>query len=334
MQSVRLHGVGDLRFEQIPDPLPPRENEVTLSVTVAGICGSDLHNYKTGAWITRAPSVAGHEFTGRVSAIGPGVNHVAVGDRVVVDSRQICGTCEACLDGLGQVCTSLGFLGEVIDGGFAEAVTIPARNVIKAPEGVPDRVLAMAEPLAVALHALNLMSVPSGAEIIVAGCGPIGGLVALLATLRGHAVQIIDQNAGRTALVAAATGSTVTTLEDLQRHRFRFAIDTTGNAHVIRALLGSIAGASRLGLVGIGKPAEIVDPVHLVEREIALIGCHAFGEELEEVVAMLHDLKDHLDPFIADIVKPEAVPAVYDALLAGDATGIKTLICLGKPDVD
>lgn len=334
MKAIRLHGVGDLRFEQVPAPLPPQEKEVTLSVSVAGICGSDLHNYKTGAWIIRAPSVAGHEFTGTVAAIGTGVDHVAVGDRVVVDSRHICGTCEACLDGLGQVCTSLGFLGEIIDGGFAEAVTIPARNVIKAPAGVPDRFLALAEPLAVALHALNLMSVPCGAEVIVAGCGPIGGLVTLLATLKGHPVRIIDQNAGRTALIAEATGASVTTLEDLQGHRFRFAIDTTGNAHVIRALLDSIAGASRLGLVGIGKPAEIVNPVHLVEREIGLIGCHGFGGELAEVAAMLPDLKDHLDPFIADIIELEAVPATYDALLAGDAAGIKTLICLGEADVE
>lgn len=334
MKAVRLHGIGDLRFEQVPAPLPPQENEVTLSVSVAGICGSDLHNYKTGAWITRAPSVAGHEFTGTVTAIGTAVDHVAVGDRVVVDSRHICGTCEACLDGLGQVCTSLGFLGEIIDGGFAEAVTIPARNVIKAPDGVADRFLAMAEPLAVALHALNLMSVPDGAEIIVTGCGPIGGLVTLLATLKDHPVRIIDQNAGRTALIAKATGASVTTLDGLQGHRFRFAIDTTGSAHVIRSLLDSIAGASRLGLVGIGKPAEIINPVQLVEREIALVGCHAFGGELVEIATMLPDLKDHLDPFIADLIELKAVPATYDALLTGKATGIKTLIRPGEPDAE
>lgn len=329
MKAIRLHGVGDLRFEQVPAPLPPEDREVTLSVAVAGICGSDLHNYKTGAWITRAPSVAGHEFSGTVTAIGTGVDHVAPGDRVVVDSRHICGTCDACLDGVGQVCAALGFLGEVIDGGFAESVTIPARNVIKAPEGVAHRFLAMAEPLAVALHALNLVSVPDGADLVVAGCGPIGALVTLLATRKGHPVRIIDQNAGRSAVVAEATGASVTTLKDLPGRRFRFAIDTTGNAHVIRGLLHSIAGASRLGLVGIGKPAEIIDPVHLVEREITLIGCHAFGDELTEAAAMLPDLKDHLDPFIADTIGLDAVPAAYETLLAGRAAGIKTLIHVG-----
>jgi (R,R)-butanediol dehydrogenase/meso-butanediol dehydrogenase/diacetyl reductase len=144
MQSVRLHAKGDLRVEQIADPKPPAKNEVTLAVAVAGICGSDLHNYKTGAWISRSPSVAGHEFSGIVTALGAGVDHVALGDRVLVDSRVLCGRCAACQAGRGQVCDSLGFVGEVIDGGFAEAVTLPSRNVMRAPDGVPDRHLALA----------------------------------------------------------------------------------------------------------------------------------------------------------------------------------------------
>ncbi|WP_244439764.1 zinc-dependent alcohol dehydrogenase [Nitratireductor aquibiodomus] len=229
MEAVRLHGVGDLRHETVTAPAAPERDEVTLAVSVAGICGSDLHNYRTGAWISRAPSVAGHEFTGSVTALGEGVSHVAIGDRVIVDSRWTCGTCQACRNGVRQVCTNLGFLGEVIDGGFAEQVTLPARNVIKAPAGVADRYLAMAEPLAVALHALNLMDMPKGAEIVVAGCGPIGGLITLLATRAGHPVKILDRDNARTALVAEATRAEVTSFEALSDHYYRHAIDTTGS---------------------------------------------------------------------------------------------------------
>ena len=329
MEAVRLYGVGDLRHDTVASPAAPAPDEVTLAVSVAGICGSDLHNYRTGAWISRAPSIAGHEFAGTVTAIGESVSHVAVGDRVIVDSRYTCGRCKACRGGVGQVCTELGFLGEVIDGGFAEHVTLPGRNVLKAPEGVADRHLAMAEPLAVALHALNLMHVPEGAEIIVAGCGPIGGLITLLATRAGHPVRIVDRNAARTALLAEATGATVTDLDALADHYYRYAIDTTGNSHVIKGLVSTIAGASRLGLVGIGTPADIIDPVHLVEREIALIGCHAFNDELATIGKMLPDLAPHLDPFIESMISLADVPTTYDRLLAGEATGIKTLIKIG-----
>lgn len=147
MRAVRLHAIRDLRVEDVPAPAPPGAGEVTLAVTAAGICGSDLHNYATGAWITRAPSIAGHEFSGVVRAVGPGVTHLRPGQRAVVDSRYLCGDCPACRAGRGQVCENLGFLGEAIDGGFAEAVTLPGRNLIPAPDGVPDAQLAMAEPL-------------------------------------------------------------------------------------------------------------------------------------------------------------------------------------------
>ncbi len=334
MRAVRLHATQDLRFEHIDLPRAPERDEATLSVTTAGICGSDLHNYLTGAWITRAPSVAGHEFTGIVTRVGDAVNHVAVGDRVIVDSRHICGTCPACLDGTAQVCESLGFLGEVIDGGFAEEVTLPARNLLKAPDAVPDRHLALAEPLAVALHALNVLGAPAGAEIVVTGAGPIGGFVTLLARRSGHPVAILDRNGQRAGLVAQATGARVVTPDRLTDMRFRYVVETTGSQHVIRAMLGNIAGASRVALVGIGMPAGIIDPVHLVEREIAVMGCHAFGNELEEIRDLLPELSPRLDPFIAAQIPLEDVPNAYTRLAAGNADGIKTIIICGNNHAD
>lgn len=324
MRAVRLHAARDLRFETVEAPLPPGPGEVTLAVTAAGICGSDLHNYATGAWISRAPSVAGHEFTGIVTALGAGVEHVSSGQRVIVDSRHVCGECPACREGDAQVCENLGFLGEIIDGGFAEAVTLPGRNVVAAPEGVADRHLAMVEPLAVALHALRRLDAPEGAEIVIAGCGPIGGFTALLATRMGHPVRVIERNDARAALVAEVTGAVRTDLETLPR--FRHAIDTTGHAAVIGGLLERIAGCSRLALVGIGAPREVLDPVQLVEREITLLGCHAYAGEFLEIGPMLPGLAEALDAFTAACIRLEEVPAAYEALLSGSATGLKTII--------
>lgn len=322
MRAVRLHAVGDLRFEHIDVPLPPQAGEVTLAVSAAGICGSDLHNFKTGAWITRAPSVAGHEFTGTITALGDGVDHVAPGDRVVVDSRHLCGQCPACRDGRGQVCSRLGFLGEAIDGGFAEAVTLPARNVMKAAD-VPDRHLAMAEPLAVALHALNRLAAPSEAPILVAGCGPIGGLVALLARRAGHPVTVMDRNPFRARLVADTVGAQIAP-DDLPR--FRFALDTTGHASVIAALIAALEGCGTLALVGIGRPGPVIDPVHLVEREITLVGCHAFGDELARINQLLPELSPTLDAFIAEEISLSEVPKSYARHIEGQISGLKTII--------
>lgn len=329
MQAVRLYAKGDLRVEDISAPAPPGPGWVTLSVTAAGICGSDLHNYRTGAWITRAPSVAGHEFTGIVVACGADVGHVAVGARVIVDSRHSCGQCPACADGVGQVCEQLGFLGEVIDGGFAEAVTLPARNVLPAPAGVPDRHLAMAEPLAVALHALNKLAPTAGAPIVVTGCGPIGGLVALLAARAGHKVGVVDQNAQRAALVARTVGGQVLDADLFGGWRFRFAVETTGHPAVLGALMGRIAGASAIALVGIGHGGLEVQPTRLVEKELSLIGCHAFGAALAQAAARLPDLCPALDAFIAEVIDLADVPAAYARHLAGQVAGLKTIIRCG-----
>lgn len=330
MRAVRLHGPGDLRVEEVETPPAPGPGQVLVGVALAGICGSDLHNYRTGAWISRAPSVAGHEFTGRVCAVGTDVRHVAPGDRVYVDSRYLCGTCAACRAGLGQVCENLGFIGEAIDGGFAEAALLPAGNVGRAPEGVPYRHLAMAEPLAVALHAVTRLQAPEGAPVIVTGCGPIGALVAILAARTGNPVMLIDRDAGRRALVADIVGGQEADLDgDWGREPPRHAIDTTGAPAVISTLIERLGGGGGLALVGIGEGQLQLDPVKLVEKDMSLVGCHAFADELAPAVAMLANLEPALDRLITAPIDLDAVPQAYQRQLSGEPGPLKVLIACG-----
>ena len=84
MKAVRLYEKGVLRVEEVAPPSSPEPGWASLKVIMAGICGSDIHNFKTGQWITRSPSIAGHEFTGVVTALGTGVENVRVGDMIVV----------------------------------------------------------------------------------------------------------------------------------------------------------------------------------------------------------------------------------------------------------
>lgn len=330
MRAVRLHAIGDLRVEEIPPPLPPKPGEVSLKLAAASICGSDLHNFKTGAWISRRPCVAGHEFTGMVSAVGEGVTHVAPGQRVIVDSRWTCADCPACRAGRGQVCEQLGYLGEVIDGGFAEAVTLPARNVIAAPAHVPDRHLTMAEPLAVALHALRRLNPSPGEALAITGCGAIGGLVALLASRAGHPVKLIDRNKNRTSLVAQVTGAEIITLDELAALRINYAVESTGSHAVLAALVNGIAGCGSIAVVGIGNAAPVIDPVKLVERELSLLGCHAFtNQDMQDIHEMLPALSRVLDAFIAEQIPLSAVPDAYGRHLAGAVDGLKSIIICG-----
>src|SRR3569833_324730 len=155
MRAVRFHGIGKLTVEDIAPPSSPGAGAVHLKVLAAGICGSDLHNFKTGQWIAHLPVTPGHELTAEVLAIGAGVTGLAPGDRVVADSRAPCGTCEQCRVGRPILCLKLGYVGEVCDGGFAEEVVLPERGLLKIDPTIPPEVAALSEPLAVALHAIK-----------------------------------------------------------------------------------------------------------------------------------------------------------------------------------
>src|SRR5688572_31458470 len=185
MRAVRLHGIGDLRVEEVPPPAAPEPGWAGLKVLAAGICGSDLHNFRTGQWISRAPSTPGHELCGEITAVGAGVEGLSVGDRVVAASRFRCGTCEACRAGRPNLCERLGYVGEVCDGGFAEELILPVRLLHKVPGFLDPAIAATAEPLAVALHTVHRLTIPRSKPVLVVGCGPIGGLAALVLAHKG-----------------------------------------------------------------------------------------------------------------------------------------------------
>jgi (R,R)-butanediol dehydrogenase/meso-butanediol dehydrogenase/diacetyl reductase len=337
MKAVRLHAAGDLRVEDIDPPGPPEPGWVRLDVAAAGICGSDLHNFRTGQWISRSPSVAGHEFAGVITAVGQGVSGFEVGDTVVADSRFWCGECENCRAGRPNVCTRLGFVGEVCDGGFAEATVLPARLLAKHEPSLDPAIAAMAEPLAVALHAVRKQAVRSGEPVLIIGCGPIGGLAALLLSrLHDGPLLVADRNEARARLVAEAAGATVVELNAasiagcLAHRPLRHALDATGDAGVLKTVLSLLAGGGSVALVGISHAPVDLDLNTLVEREISLVGCHAFIDELPEAVALLPDLAPALAGLIDAEITLDEVPAAYQRLLAGQARGLKTIIRIGR----
>lgn len=333
MKAVRLHDVQDLRVEDVAPPPPPPAGYVNLRVRAAGICGSDLHNYMTGQWISRRPSTAGHEFCGEVIAVGDGVTDFQIGDYVSVDSRVWCGDCPACRGGRPMICEQLGFVGEVCDGGFAEQVQLPTRLLVKHDRALRPHIAAMAEPLAVALHAVRRLALPKGEPVLVIGCGTIGGLAALLLSrLHDRVLMLADRNAERQALVAEVTGARPITMdrfaieEVLGLERLRYALDATGNVEAIRAGLELMSGGGNLALVGIGHGLLNLDPNDLVEREIGLIGCHAFNDELSEAVAMLPSLADALDRFCEPIASLDDIPATYERLIRQGSPKLKAVV--------
>nr|WP_306266148.1 zinc-binding dehydrogenase [Pararhizobium sp. IMCC3301] len=332
MKAVRLYDPLDLRCETVamaPDPGP---DEVRVRVAYAGICGSDIHNFKTGQWITRRPSIAGHEFSGWVDAIGKNISKFSIGDKIVVDSRFYCGKCVNCCSGKTHLCENLGFVGEAIDGGFAEFSTLPAKLLLKCAADARLDIVALAEPLAVALHALKRLALPDDEPLLIIGCGPIGALAAIAANcLSPRPLLICDVNAARVSHTAKLSGATPVDLSSLRQfdnpagQPLRYVLDTTGNVGVISSLIQSLTGCS-IGLVGIGSGDLTFDPVMLVEREITVLGCHAFFDELRQAVDLLQSKPEKFEAVIGQKITLDQTLQSYQSIASGQSAAIKTLI--------
>lgn len=333
MRAIRFHKPLDLRLEEVPAPGAPGPGEVLLAVRAAGICGSDLHNYRTGMWVAELPVTPGHEFSGEVLAVGDGVTVLAMGDLAVADSRVSCGNCPACAEGRFNHCTKLGFVGEVCDGGFAEQVILPASGLLKAPAGLAPEIAAMSEPLAVALHALRRLDPAPGQPVLVVGGGTIGGLVALLLAAHGFGpILLAERNAERAALLAEVVGTRTVPLEAEAIRAAcggqapRYCLDATGSLDVLRFLLKTTANGGRIALVGIFHGEGTLDPNLIVERELDLRGCSVYATEQAEALSLLPGLADKLARLAEAPIGLAEVPAAYERLLRGESGKLKMLI--------
>jgi (R,R)-butanediol dehydrogenase/meso-butanediol dehydrogenase/diacetyl reductase len=328
MRAVRFHGIGKLTVEDIAPPSPPGAGEVHLKVLAAGICGSDLHNYKTGQWIAHLPVTPGHEFTAEVLAVGAGVVDLMPGDRVVADSRAPCGSCVECKAGRANLCLKLGYVGEVCDGGFAEETVLPARGLLKVDASIPPQVAALAEPLAVALHAIKRAQPVEGKPVLVAGAGPVGGLACLLLKHLGFGpVLFAERNAGRRDLVRDVTGAVPAELDAVAIGQpFDCAIEATGVGAVLDKLIALAGPAARIALVGIPSGPAAINAIAVVERELELKGCSAFRDELPEAVRLLKELEAPLARLVEDPIGLDQVPEAYQRLIDGGSARLKTIV--------
>lgn len=221
---------GAVEVRHLPDPRPG-PGEALVRVAACGICGSDLHAYQydPGYETMRIPVVLGHEFAGVVEEIGPAVDAVRPGDRVVMIAIQGCLRCDLCQAGKPHLCHRREVQGLHRDGGMAERVAVREPFLVPVPAGLDLRAAALAEPLSVAVHAVHdRCAVHPGDRVVVTGPGPIGLLCALVARLAGGEV-----------LVAGAAADAATRLPAAARFGFPVAnVEETPLREAIRAAFG------------------------------------------------------------------------------------------------
>jgi L-iditol 2-dehydrogenase len=250
LRALRLHGPNELRLHDEPEP-SPAPGEVLVRVTAVGLCGSDRH------WVLEGgigdaqlehPLVLGHEFAG-VIASGP-----HEGQRVAVDPAVPCGVCEACAAGLEHLCPAVRFAGHgPTDGALRALLAWPEHLVHPVPETLSDVEAALAEPLGVALHALDLGHVRPGAGAGVFGCGPLGLLLVQLLRMVGASPIVATDVLAHRVAAAEELGATHAVLagELALDEGLEVAFEAAGDDGAVDEAVASLRPGGRLVLVGI-----------------------------------------------------------------------------------
>jgi L-iditol 2-dehydrogenase len=193
MRVSRLHGIRDLRMEELPPPTPG-PGEVLLRVAAVGVCGSDVHYYlegRIGDAVVSEPLILGHEFSAQVAELSPRahsgrVDGLEIGQLVAVEPGISCGRCEPCRHGHPNLCPHVRYCGTPpIDGVFTEYAVMPAANCYPLPQGFGPGEGALLEPLGIAIHSVDLAHLKAGQTVAVLGAGPIGLLIAAVARAAG-----------------------------------------------------------------------------------------------------------------------------------------------------
>ena len=217
MKACVLHAVGDLRYEDVPNP-EPREGEVLLEIRASGICGSDIARVFTKGTY-RFPTIPGHEFAGEIVETGKGVSSSYLGLRAAVFPLIPCRMCDMCEVGEYASCRNYNYFGSRCDGGFAERIAVPVWNLVLADQTLSFEEAAMVEPAAVALHALNRARIRPGDWVAVYGAGPIGLMVGEFAKIAGASNVILVDIDDRKLAFARSLG-------------YQFALNSTQSRHL------------------------------------------------------------------------------------------------------
>ena len=278
-------------------PLPvPAAGEVVVEVRAAGICHSDVH-YRAGAPCPKIlPRTLGHEIAGVVSAVGLEVVSLRAGDRVAVNYVLHCGECALCRAGRENYCPSVGMIGSSRDGGYADHVLVPARNLLPIPDTLPFEPAAiMMCSTATAFHALRLAGLASGEIVCVLGFGGLGlSALSLARVLQAGLVVVVDRVADK-LVTARAMGARTVDAGPPVAERIREAaggrgvdvvLDFVGHAATTQAALSALAHGGRLVSVALSRERLAIDPyVDLIGREVRILGCNDhLTSELRELI--------------------------------------------------
>lgn len=339
MRAGIITGPSTLDWQEVPDP-EPAPGGVVVDVAFCGICGTDVH-----AWAHGGPypaTLCGHEWTGTVSAAGPGVSAVAEGDRVVVAILPPCGACAECRSGLTDWCmTSLASLTHdplgSPHGAYAPRIAASAARVVRAHPGLSDEAAALVEPATVAYHGTARAGIRLGDTVVVQGAGPIGAFALQWARVLGAGeVLVVEPGESRRALAASLGADLVVApgeeADALVRERTDgrgadVVLECAGVPDTIQRAIDLARRGGQVMLIGLSdRPATVIPGLWLMKEVTVRASIAYLRTEFEPCMAMLADGRVRAEPLHTSTVGLDGLVGALDLLAAGAPGETKILV--------
>lgn len=326
MKTAILHAVKKIGIGETAAPAAAT-GEVLIRPIYAGICGSDVSLFMGHRAVASFPHVLGHEIVGRVEALGEGVTTLGVGDRVVVEPNYICGVCEFCRSGRGNICPNKKSAGVGIQGFFAELCVAPAQFTWPVGEEMSDADAATIEPLAVAVTALKRSGVGLGDTVAVIGCGAIGLLLAQAACAQGVRV-IAHETSERKLAMACEYGALASSGEDFaalwKREGVTAIFDTAGVSATVDLALASAPRGSEIFLLGLSTADASFVPLRFVREGIRLSGSLIYDHPFDfpKTISLVSRGILHPSRIVTDTVPFAEIDRAFELASSGGAAKV------------
>ena len=308
-----------LAFETLPDP-EPAVGQVVVKVGRCGICGSDLHMTEDAAYGCKHGDVLGHEFAGEVVGLGREAEGLKIGDLVSVIPLMSCGHCEHCRKGEVQGCAKFGLQG----GGYAEYALTRPNQCVKLPVDVSLADGAIIEPLAVALHGVNLSGMKAGDKVLILGAGPIGLAVAVWARRMGAAKVAVQDIADVQRERALGMGADVFVVDPVDPvgsaeaglgGKADIVFECVGISGLIDQAVQQVRNRGTILLLGLCTRPDTFNSFAMLQKEVRLV-TSAFFTRGEYEAALDALAKGAIEPrlLVTDTISLEATPDVFETL--------------------
>ena len=340
MKSIVIHAANDLRIEdrEVPEPAA---GEVQIALATGGICGSDLHYYLHGGFGAirlREPMILGHEVSGHIIKLGDGVTGLTVGQLVAVSPSRPCYACSFCALGVHNQCIHMRFYGSAmpfphVQGAFSEILVADARQCAPA-EGLTPGEAAMAEPLAVVLHATRRAGEMLGKSVLVTGCGPIG-MLSILAARRAGADLVVAtdlsdftldmaKRVGADEVINMTNGSDALDKYAADKGTFDVLYECSGAAPALIAAIKVMKPGGTIMQLGLGGDMTL-PMMAITAKELSLKGSFRFHAEFGVGVSLMQKGLIDVRPLITQTLPLAQAQKAFD-MASNRSKAVKTQI--------